>query len=197
MNKLWTEERVTHHGRYFDMDDVPGAGALAPGQVPKVYIAANLDQGIVRAARESDGWLVSSRATLPTIERQVGLYRKAAEENGKRGFISAWREMFVAETREEAVAIARPHVEWLYRDRASLGHSQELPEADRIDVAFDQVLEDRFIIGSPAECIEEIKKYQALGVDELVLRCQWPGMPNEDSLRAVELFGKEVLPAFR
>ena len=90
------------------------------------------------------------------------------------------------------MAVPRP-----YRDRASLGHSQELPEADRIDVAFDQVLEDRFIIGSPAECIEEIKKYQALGVDELVLRCQWPGMPNEDSLRAVELFGKEVLPAFR
>ena len=82
--------------------------------------------------------------------------------------------MFVAETREEAVAIARPHVEWLYRDRAALGHSQELPDADRIDVGFEQVLDGRFIIGSPAECIEEIKKYQALGVDELVLRCQWP-----------------------
>ena len=196
MNKLWTEERVTHHGRYYDMDDVPGAGALAPGQRPKIYIAANLDQGIVRSARESDGWLVSSRATLPTIERQVDVYREAAEKNGKQGFISAWREMFVAETREEAVAIARPHVEWLYRDRAALGHSQELPEADRIDVGFEQVLDGRFIIGSPAECIEEVKKYQALGVDELVLRCQWPGMPNEDSLRAVELFGKEVLPAF-
>ncbi len=35
-----------------------------------------------------------------------------------------------------------------------------------------------------------------LGVEELVLRCQWPGMPNEDSLKAVELFGREVLPHF-
>ena len=57
-------------------------------------------------------------------------------------------------------------------------------------------MKSRFIIGSPAECIEEIKKYQELGVEELVLRRQWPGMPNEASLRAVELFGREVLPYF-
>ena len=125
------------------------------------------------------------------------LYRETAGKTGKKGFVSAWREMFVAETRQQALDIVRPHVEWLYRDRAALGHSQELPEADRIDVPFDRVLEGRFIIGSPAECVEEIKKYQELGVEELVLRCQWPGMPNEDSLRAVELFGREVLPSFQ
>ena len=104
--------------------------------------------------------------------------------------------MFVGETREEAIRIARPHVEWLYQDLAASGHSNELPAADRIDVGFEQVLEGRFIIGSPAECIAEVKKYQELGIEELILRCQWPGMPNEDSLKAVELFGKEVLPAF-
>lgn len=196
MKKLWAEERVSHHGRYFHMDDVPGAGGLLQGSCPKIYIAANLDVGTVRAAREGDGWLVSYRATLPTIGRQVKLYREAAQRAGKQGYISAWREMFVAETRQQAVDIVRPYVEWLYRDRAALGHSQDLPEADRIDVSFDRVLEGRFIIGSPAECIEEIKKYEELGVEELVLRCQWPGMPNEDSLRTVELFGREVLPHF-
>ena len=124
------------------------------------------------------------------------LYREAAEAAGKIPYISAWREMFIAETREEAIRIARPHVEWLYQDRAASGHSLELPEADRIDVGFEQVLTDRFIIGSPDECAAEIEKYADLGIEELVLRCQWPGMPNEDSLRAVELFGKEVLPRF-
>ena len=151
---------------------------------------------MVRAARQADGWLISSRATLPTISQQVKLYREAVQSAGKPGYISAWREMFVAETRQQAIDIARPHVEWLYRDRAALGHSQELPEADRIDVSFDRVLEGRFIIGSPADCIDEIKRYQELGVEELILRCQWPGMPNQDSLRAVELFGKEVMPHF-
>ena len=194
MKKLWGQERVTHMGRYFSMDDVPGAGHPLQQTHPKIYLAANLDRGVARAARQGDGWLISSRATLPTIGRQVKLYREAAQKAGKQGFVSAWREMFVAESRQQAIDIVRPHVEWLYRDRAALGHSQELPEADRIDVSFEEVLRGRFIIGSPVECIDEIKKYQELGVEELVLRCHWPGLPNEDSLRAVDLFGREVLP---
>jgi alkanesulfonate monooxygenase SsuD/methylene tetrahydromethanopterin reductase-like flavin-dependent oxidoreductase (luciferase family) len=104
--------------------------------------------------------------------------------------------MFIAETRQEAIDTIRPHVEWLYRDRAATGHGHDLPEADRIDVPFERVLQDRFIIGSPDECIAEVKKYQALGIEELILRCQWPGMPNSDTYRAVELFGETVLPHF-
>ena len=196
MKELWTQDRVTHHGQHFHMDDVPGAGKPWQQPYPRILIAANQDRGVVRAARQGDGWLISSRSTLPTIARQVKLYREAAQQAGKAPYVSAWREMFIAESREKAIEIARPHVEWLYRDRAAAGHSQELPEADRIDVGFEKVLEDRFIIGSPEECVAEVQKYQELGIQELVLRCQWPGMPNEDSLRAVELFGQEVLPRF-
>jgi alkanesulfonate monooxygenase SsuD/methylene tetrahydromethanopterin reductase-like flavin-dependent oxidoreductase (luciferase family) len=196
MKQLWTETRVTHHGQHFHMEDVPGAGKTLQQPYPRIYIAANQDRGVVRAARQADGWLISSRSTLPTIGQQVKIYREAAREAGQPGYISAWREMFVAETREKAIEIARPHVEWLYQDRAVSGHNQELPEADRIDVSFERVLEDRFIIGSPEECVAEIKKYQELGVEELILRCQWPGMPNADSRRAVDLFGQEVLPHF-
>ena len=106
------------------------------------------------------------------------MYREAVAARGKTGYVSAWREMFIAETREEAIRIARPHVEWLYQDRAASGHSQELPEADRIDVGFEQVLNGRFIIGSPDECAAEIEKYRELGIEELVLRCQWPECPT-------------------
>lgn len=97
----------------------------------------------------------------------------------------------------KAIEIARPHAGWLYQERAAAGHSNVLPQADRIDAGSEQVLEGRFILGSPEDCVEEIKKYQVLGVQELVLRRRWPGMPNQDSLRAVELFGGAVLPALR
>lgn len=196
MKQFWTQERVTYHGRFFQIEDVPGAGGSLQKPYPKIYIAANQDPGVVRAARHADGWLISSRSTLPTLRQQVRLYQETAKAAGKPGCISAWREMFVADTRQQAVDIVRPHVERLYQNRAAMGHSQELPAADRIDVAFDRVLAGRFIIGSPADCIVEIKQYQALGIEELILRCQWPGMPNTDALQAVERFGKEVLPHF-
>jgi alkanesulfonate monooxygenase SsuD/methylene tetrahydromethanopterin reductase-like flavin-dependent oxidoreductase (luciferase family) len=196
MKTLWTQERVTYAGKHFHLEDLPGAGKPLQHPYPKVLIAANLDPGVARAARIADGWLISSRATVPTIARQVALYRKALPQ-GQAGYVAAWREMYVARDRDSAMAIIRPHVEWLYRDRAALGHNRALPEADRIDVPFDQVLEGRFIIGSPEECAAEVRTYQGLGVEELILRCQWPGMATAEALTAIELFGREVMPRLR
>jgi alkanesulfonate monooxygenase SsuD/methylene tetrahydromethanopterin reductase-like flavin-dependent oxidoreductase (luciferase family) len=194
VKKLWTQERVTHAGQHFRIDDVPGAGVPLQRPHPKILIAANLDPGVIRAATVADGWLISSRATFTTITRQLEVYRHALQATGRRGYVAAWREMFVARGRPEAIAIIRPHVEWLYRDRAALGHNRALPEADRIDVPFEQVLEGRFILGSPEQCAAEVQKYQAVGVEEIIVRCQWPGMAAEEALEAIEGLGREVLP---
>jgi alkanesulfonate monooxygenase SsuD/methylene tetrahydromethanopterin reductase-like flavin-dependent oxidoreductase (luciferase family) len=196
MKQLWTEDRVSFAGTHFRINDIPGGGKPLQIPYPPIYIAANQDRGVIRAAKQGDGWLVSSRSTITTIACQSELYKKTAQESSKEPYISAWREMFVAETREKAIEIARPHVEWLYKDRAASGHSNELPEADRIDVGFDEVLKDRFIIGNPDDCIREIYRYKELGIQELILRCQWPGMSNEESLQAVNIFGREVIPEF-
>jgi alkanesulfonate monooxygenase SsuD/methylene tetrahydromethanopterin reductase-like flavin-dependent oxidoreductase (luciferase family) len=194
IQKLWTQERVTHHGRHFHLDDVPGAGAPLQRPRPRTWIAANLDPGIVRAAQLADGWLISSRATFPTIATQLALYHQTLRQAGRAGYVAAWREMCVAESRAQAVATIRPYAEGLYQHRAALGHNRLLPAADRIDVPFEQILVDRFIIGSPAECVAEVARYQAVGVEELIMRCQWPGMPLTEALQAIERFGHEVLP---
>jgi len=194
LKQLWTQDRMSHTGEYFRIHDVPGAGLPLQRPHPKLLIAANLDPGVNRAATLADGWLISSRATLATIARQLELYRHGLRSSGRPGYVAAWREMYVAADRAEAISTVRPHVEWLYRDRAALGHNRSLPEADRIDVPFEQVLEGRFILGSPEECVAEVQKYQAAGVEELILRCQWPGMEAREALKAIERFGRDVLP---
>ena len=196
LKSLWTQEHVTHIGRHFRITDVPGAGAPLQRPHPKIFIAANLDAGVRRAATLADGWLVSSRATLTTLLRQLAFYRNTLQATGRSGYVAAWREMYVAADRAEAIATIRPHVEWLYRDRAALGHNRALPETDRIDVPFEQVLEGRFIIGSPEDCATELQRYQAAGVDEVIMRCQWPGLGAAEALSAIDRFGREVLPRF-
>ncbi len=194
MKLLWAEDRVTYRGKHYQLEDVPGAARPIQSPHPPIYIGANMDRGVMRAGRESDGWLVSSRATITTIQRQMPMYREAAERAGRPAKVVAWREMYVAPTRQEAIGTIRPYVEAMYSHRASLGHNAELPEADRIAASFDQVLEGRFIFGSPAECAEQVQAYAEAGVDELVMRCQWPGMPGTDAFRAIELFAREVMP---
>ena len=79
--------------------------------------------------------------------------------------------------------------------RRTRRHGQDLPEADRIDVPFEQVLDGRFIIGSPEECVKQIARYRELGFSHVALRLFYPEMPQQDVLEHIELVGKEVLPA--
>ncbi len=197
MKLLWTQDRVSYEGKHYRLENAPGAARPIQSPHPPIYVGANMDRGVIRAGREADGWLVSSRATVTTIQRQMPLYREAAEKANQPANVVAWREMYVAPSRDEAIDTIRPYVEAMYSHRASLGHNTELPEADRIPSSFDQVLEGRFIVGSPAECAEQVQSYADAGVDELVMRCQWPGMPGTDAFKAIELFAREVMPAFR
>ena len=131
------------------------------------------------------------------IEGQATLYKQALSDAGAEGAIWAWREAYVAQSRDEAMRIIRPSVEAMYADRAALGHARDLPAADRIDVSFDQLLENRFIIGDPDECGREIRRYEAIGVETIIMRMQWPGMTQKRTFDSIRMMGSEVLPRFK
>ena len=55
----------------------------------------------------------------------------------------------------------------------------------------------RLIIGSPADCAEEIEKYKALGIETITLRMRWEGLTQEQGMDSVRLMASEVLSRFR
>jgi alkanesulfonate monooxygenase SsuD/methylene tetrahydromethanopterin reductase-like flavin-dependent oxidoreductase (luciferase family) len=70
------------------------------------------------------------------------------------------------------------------------------------DESFDQELEDlvrdRFVLGSPEECYEQLRPYwEELGVNHLVFRTHWVGMPLATALGSMRLISRELLPALR
>jgi alkanesulfonate monooxygenase SsuD/methylene tetrahydromethanopterin reductase-like flavin-dependent oxidoreductase (luciferase family) len=57
---------------------------------------------------------------------------------------------------------------------------------------------DRFILGSPAQCVEQIERFrQDLGLTHLICRLSFPGVPREASVASVEQFTREVMLALR
>jgi alkanesulfonate monooxygenase SsuD/methylene tetrahydromethanopterin reductase-like flavin-dependent oxidoreductase (luciferase family) len=65
------------------------------------------------------------------------------------------------------------------------------------DPLFEHLAEDRFIIGSPNECINEIKRYkEELGINYIASRMVFPQANHETISKCIELFGKEVIPTF-
>jgi alkanesulfonate monooxygenase SsuD/methylene tetrahydromethanopterin reductase-like flavin-dependent oxidoreductase (luciferase family) len=53
------------------------------------------------------------------------------------------------------------------------------------------------VAGNPDTCIKCVKQHQAAGVDQTLLIMQTDQIPHKKVLRSIELFGKEVIPAFR
>lgn len=61
--------------------------------------------------------------------------------------------------------------------------------------SFDRLAKNRFILGSPEECIEQIRQYETrLGTNYLLVRFDWtPGLPQEEILASMRRFGEKVI----
>ena len=60
---------------------------------------------------------------------------------------------------------------------------------------YQDLAKDRFLLGSPDDVVSEVTRYsEDLGVNMMIFRMQWPGMPQEQVLKQIELLGREVIP---
>jgi alkanesulfonate monooxygenase SsuD/methylene tetrahydromethanopterin reductase-like flavin-dependent oxidoreductase (luciferase family) len=200
IKRLWTEDEVTHHGRFYHL--TRARMALRPVQkpYPPIWFAANNDAAVERAARLADAWVINPHAKLAVLERQMGLYRRALEAAGRRqpAELPIIKELYVAADRRTAIEECRPFLEAKYKAYGSWGQDKALPEGESFDVGFEELVKDRFIIGDPEDCLREIRRYaSALGVNCFIFRIQWPGMEQAKVLRAIRLLAERVLPAAR
>lgn len=198
--RLWTEDVVNHRGRHFTLTNA--ALTLKPVQRPHppIWIAASGDAAFDRAARFSDGCVINPHASLRTVERQMAIYRKALAEVGKPFPADApiFKECSVARTREAALAEARPYLLQKYKAYADWGLDKPMPKDESLSVPYEELVRDRFIVGTPEDCRAEIERYhEVLGVNHFLLRVQWPGMPQKLVLDQIELLGQRVFPGLR
>jgi alkanesulfonate monooxygenase SsuD/methylene tetrahydromethanopterin reductase-like flavin-dependent oxidoreductase (luciferase family) len=62
---------------------------------------------------------------------------------------------------------------------------------DRTSASFSDFARDRFIVGDKVSVKEEIARYrELLGVDHFIMRCQWPGLPQEQVLGSIQRLGE-------
>jgi alkanesulfonate monooxygenase SsuD/methylene tetrahydromethanopterin reductase-like flavin-dependent oxidoreductase (luciferase family) len=201
MKRLWTEETVTHEGKHFRV--AGGSMAIKPLQkpYPPIWIGGNTEAAVARAARLGHPWLANPHAHIDNLERQIGLYRKVQKETEGVTPVTDFPimlEMFVADSRERAIEIAGPHLESKYRAYSEWGQDKVMPWEKRFTAGIAELAPGRYILGNPEECIEQIKVYRdRLGINFMVLRVQWPGMSNDEAIRAIELLGRHVIPAFQ
>lgn len=199
IRRLWTEDNVSYDGEAYRLNDVTVDPKPMQKPRPPIWVAANADHAVERAARISDGWLIGPHSAIDELRQQVALCRQAWSAAGKSGepAMPIIREAFVASSRHEAVEKARPCLEQLYRDvYVRWGQNEAMGNPDELSWDFDRLANRRFILGSPAECINQIHAYrEELGTTLMFVRFDWtPGLVQADVLAAMRLFGEQVIP---
>ncbi len=200
IRRLWTEDGVSAEGATYRLDNVRMNIRPVQKPWPPIWIAANNDPAVKRAARLGDAWFVNPHAGIDTIARQMALYRAELAAAGKGGprEIPIAKEVYCARDRATALEMAGPYLLAKYRDYAKWGQDKVMPGNEDFTRSLDQLSAGRFILGSPQECYEQLKPYwEQLGVNHLIIRTHWAGMPLPSALASMRLISDELLPALR
>jgi alkanesulfonate monooxygenase SsuD/methylene tetrahydromethanopterin reductase-like flavin-dependent oxidoreductase (luciferase family) len=186
IRRLWTEDRVTHQGRFYTVNDAGiSVKPVRPGG-PPIYIAAQAEVPVKRAARIGDAWLIVNIRGIQNLIPLMQTYRTALKEYGRTPIeYPITVECYVGARHATAHEECRQPLEYKYSAYAAWGME------DRTSSSFEDFARDRFIIGDKESVKDEIARYrELLGVDHFIMRCGWPGLPQEQTLASIKRLGE-------
>lgn len=192
MRRVWTEDNVDYDGRVFQFDDVTINPKPVQDPHPPLLVAGYVDAAAERAARLGDSWYFGNLASREELARQFEVYHEAVEEHSREDETftpPVMREAYVLPDEDEAYETVKPYLQSKFESYAGWGLDGVDLEGD-----FRNAAEGRFLIGSPETVLEELERYHELGVEHIIVRIQFPGMPPEDAKRSIETIADEVLP---
>ena len=201
LRRLWTENTVSMRGSQFELKEASCCPKPLQLPHPPIWVGANAEPAIRRAAKLGDCWYINPHNKISTIKKQVEIYKKALDKAGKPfpDEFPMRREVFVAETREEALRYAGPYLKRKYDAYQKWGQGNQMPKTDDdLSAAFDELAGDRFIIGSPEEVTDQIVNLnREIGTNHLIMSINWADMPHSLTMETMEILGERVFPQVR
>lgn len=194
VKRLWTEDEVTHHGRFYRVTGARPTARPFQKPYPRIWVAGMTEPAIRRAGRLGHSFYALGTLTTEALRQAFDVWRAALAEGGHPvpAEVPVHREFFVAATREGARARARPAVEAKYG-----GYAQHGLPGIGADFAggIERLMDDPFVIGTPDDCLEKLARLHELGATHVALRLFWPGMTQADALAMIELVATALVPA--
>ena len=199
MKGLWTQDRVSFKGTYYTVE-----GRLEPKPVtkphPPLWIGGWGDITLKRAATLADNWIPGPTADLERLLAGKKRFLENRRVAGRTQPITEWpltRDLIIAESDRKARELAEEHIMVAYRKEYAGGWRHPFIDSS-IATDLERLMEDRFIIGGPGQCVSKIKRFvEEYGMTHLICRTFFPGMPHAHIMRELELIATEVVPEFR
>ena len=214
---MWEQERFSFEGKYLKFPERVVTPKPVQDPHPPCWMAATTAGSAAVAGGRGLGLLsFSILQPLDAMAEQIRQYRAAAENptpitRVTTNKVAAYTLVHCAPT----MAAAEEHgiwdsVWWWYKNLAEFTLEWELPnvsqaERDRTFPFLQRQLSGEFdarefdeadmiVVGDPDRCIEKMRRYAELGVDQLICYVQFGHLEHEAIMENLMLLGREVIP---
>ena len=174
MKRLWSEDNVTHNGRFFNVQNLTLGPHPMQKPHPPIFTGGSAEIALKRAGTWANGFICGSSAIpdFPSTWEKIAQYARAAGRDPKEIEKAGLTFMAINDDHEKAVKIVEGYVMRYYGRLRS-------------DVA------NTSLVGSPAAVAERIEAFLSRGLDTLII-----GVADPDP-RQMDLFGEKVLPKIK
>ncbi len=217
LRRAWRDEPMSFQGKYYDIPERHIVPKPIQKPHPPLWLAGTNPDTFAKAGRHGMGMLGFVTATPEEVEERVAAYKNGIANAEPLGdFVNdqaaVLLQTYCAPTREEALAVAEPAVTraaelaaelflpWAEEGATDRADSYKyLTEQSRTGAAAQDSVEERarkgvLAIGTPDDLVEIIKRYESMGVDQVMTWVQFGGLPHDKIMESLRLMGEQVLP---
>lgn len=214
IKRLWTEESVTHKGRFWQLEDVHLMPRTVQKPHPPIWIAAiSSEESFIYAGKNGFNVMIVPYAGKPgALEEFVKIYRRTWAESGHgagKEKIQVAQFCCVAETRAKAregyERIMKKYLEtftdavtsWQGKSSSQYVGYDKLVAGIKASTPDSIIANNAAFVGTPDDVIEQIRRCEAaFGAIEPSMQINFGGSSDEEAFRTLNLFAEKVMPAF-
>jgi alkanesulfonate monooxygenase SsuD/methylene tetrahydromethanopterin reductase-like flavin-dependent oxidoreductase (luciferase family) len=214
LRKLWTQERASHKGRFFEFEDVRLQPKPIQAPHPPMIYASISAPSVAHYAKQGIPFMVDSTLTFDQLTTLAAVWADAADfRDGVSEAVGpvALRSVWIAPTMAEARAYveSRPQVQSVAYDPSLAPINKDGTVAKGYDYwkkgwhgrdldhyNSAETWDNRWIAGDADRVIERIRGLEAQGYKDICVMFGH-GLGWDDERRAMEQFAREVIPRCR
>jgi len=206
---LWTTPDFSYASKYHNIHRLNLVPPPVQKPHPPIYIAATRTPATLDFA-VSTGHSLCIAVVQDTADA-LDLCQRFVAKSHAAGFhrsmadIPFFRYFYVAETEEQARRDTEAKLNWVADIMQWRRFIKEGSEVYRrmddwrrtrteLPASYDYLAQHRAIVGTPEQCVAQIKALQAHGVEYFGCNFDFGGMEHQKVLRSMALFAKEVMP---
>jgi alkanesulfonate monooxygenase SsuD/methylene tetrahydromethanopterin reductase-like flavin-dependent oxidoreductase (luciferase family) len=199
---LLSKEDVSWDSRFYKVPPTTITPRPVQKPHPKIWFAATSPEAIEYAAGRSFPVMTTPlRESFDKVRAQADAFQRGRTKAGGKASVklSMLIMLFVTESRQQTDAMIQ-HALGRHRRFANVFGGEGEVERGAIkpyDVELTAAdIEKNLIIGPAETCIERLKDYEALGMDNIQLNMSF-GASHTEVMRSLELFATRVMPDFQ